>query len=112
MVFSSDLMEWVLAIVFLAFATILLVRLYQADLSGLIRELDGQKASLSRFQFLVFTVAISGLYVTLSLQAGELVAVDNGTLALLGISGGGYAISKAISKAGASDDKPKDSKKT
>lgn len=52
------------------------------------------KASLSRFQFLVFTFVIAGLYLVLSLKAGTYVDVPNGTLILLGISGGSFVASK------------------
>jgi hypothetical protein len=57
---------------------------------------DGQpKASLSRFQFLIFTFVIAGLYLVLSIEAGQLVEVPTGALVLLGISGGSYLVSKA-----------------
>lgn len=55
------------------------------------------KASLSRFQFLVFTFVIAGLYLVLSLETGALVNVPEGTLVLLGISGVTYAAGKAMS---------------
>jgi hypothetical protein len=56
---------------------------------------DGQpKASLSRFQFLIFTFVIAGLYLVLSIEAGTLIEVPNGALVLLGISGGSYIVSK------------------
>jgi uncharacterized membrane protein len=54
------------------------------------------KASLSRFQFLVFTFVVAGLYFILSLETGHLLDVPNGTLILLGISGGSYLASKTI----------------
>lgn len=55
------------------------------------------KASLSRFQFLVFTFVIAGLYLVLSIEAGTMVEVPNGALVLLGISGGSYLVSKVES---------------
>lgn len=56
---------------------------------------DGKpKASLSRFQFLVFTFVIAGLYLVLSIEAGTLIEVPNGALVLLGISGGSYIVAK------------------
>ena len=60
---------------------------------------DLPKASLSRFQFLIFTFVIAGLYLALSLEAGTLIDVPNGALMLLGISGGSYLTSK-YSRAG------------
>jgi uncharacterized membrane protein len=54
------------------------------------------KASLSRFQFLVFTFVIAGLYLVLSLETGTLIDVPNGVLILLGISGATYAAGKAM----------------
>jgi hypothetical protein len=61
------------------------------------------KASLSRFQFLVFTFVIAGLYLVLSIEAGTLIEVPNGALVLLGISGGSYLVSKASSAKSAKD---------
>jgi hypothetical protein len=61
------------------------------------------KASLSRLQLLIFTFVIAGLYLALSLQAGQLVPIPNGVLGLLGISGGSFVVSKGIqANAGAS----------
>jgi hypothetical protein len=60
---------------------------------------DGKpKASLSRFQFLIFTFVIAGLYLVLSIESGQLIEVPPGALVLLGISGGSYLISKAAGK--------------
>jgi hypothetical protein len=55
------------------------------------------KASLSRFQFLIFTFVIAGLYLVLSIEAGTMVEVPGGALVLLGISGGSYLVSKVES---------------
>jgi hypothetical protein len=46
----------------------------------------------------VFTLTIAGLYTILSIESGTLVEVPNGTLALLGISGGSFLLSKSIGK--------------
>jgi hypothetical protein len=54
------------------------------------------KASLSRFQFLIFTFVIAGLYLLLSIEAGTFVNIPQNVLWLLGISGGTYAASKRI----------------
>ncbi len=55
------------------------------------------KASLSRFQFLIFTFIIGGLYLLLSIEAGTFVEIPTNVLGLLGISGGSYLVSKAMS---------------
>jgi hypothetical protein len=55
------------------------------------------KASLSRFQFLIFTFVIAGLYLLLCIEAGTLIEIPGNVLALLGISGGTYVVSKTVS---------------
>jgi hypothetical protein len=74
---------------------LVLWRLRDADLSRLICEPDG-KASVSRLQLLIFTFVVAGLFLVLSLERGEFVEVPNGVLGLLGISGGGFLVSKGI----------------
>ncbi|HEX8165677.1 MAG TPA: hypothetical protein VF601_07805 [Beijerinckiaceae bacterium] len=54
------------------------------------------KASLSRFQFLVFTFVIAGLYLLLCIEAGTFIDIPTNVLGLLGISGGSFVVSKAI----------------
>ena len=54
------------------------------------------KASLSRFQFLIFSFVVAGLVLLLSIEAGGFVEIPNNILALLGISGGTYVISKTV----------------
>ena len=73
------------------------------DLSGIISEPDGAanvggraKASLSRFQFLLFTFVIAGLFLMLSIEAGSFVNIPDNVLMLIGISGGGFIASKAV----------------
>lgn len=90
-----------LAVCFLALFVVLIWKIYTnvIDLSDLLSEPGlGGKASLSRFQLLVFTLVISGLYVILSIENGQLIDVPDGALLLLGISGGTYAIAKGIGK--------------
>ena len=65
------------------------------DLQYLVSELDGS-ASLSRFQFLVFTFVIAMCFLVLTLDSGQFPQVDPTVLGLLGISGGSYVVSKAI----------------
>jgi len=54
------------------------------------------KASIARFQFLVFTFVIAGLYLLLCIEAGTFVDIPTNVLGLLGISGGTYAVGKAV----------------
>lgn len=57
------------------------------------------KASLSRFQFLIFTFVIAGLYLMLSIEAGGFVEIPENALYLIGLSGGGFVLSKGIGNA-------------
>jgi hypothetical protein len=101
----------VISIILLGFAALVLWKMFSdADaLKGLISEpagpsdIDGPKASLSRFQFLIFTFVIAGLYLLLCIEAGTLIEIPGNVLALLGISGGTYVVSKTVS---ASERKP------
>lgn len=68
------------------------------DLHLLISEKDGP-ASLSRFQFLVFTFVIGMSLLVLSIEGGEFPKISPEILGLLGISGGSYVVSKGIQKA-------------
>jgi hypothetical protein len=58
------------------------------------------KASLSRFQFLIFTFVIAGLFLMLCIETGAFVDIPTNVLALLGISGGSYVVSKAVEQGG------------
>jgi len=98
----------VISIIILLFALLVLWRIYQnqIDISGILLEPPSPtapvgtppKASLSRFQFLIFTFVIAGLFLLLSIEAGTFVDVPNNVLAMLGISGGSYLVSKAAQK--------------
>lgn len=73
------------------------------DLYGIISEPEDvakigedPKASLSRFQFLIFTFVIAGLFLMLSIEAGHFVVIPENVLILLGLSGGGFVVSKAV----------------
>lgn len=57
------------------------------------------KASMSRFQLLLFTFVIGGVYLVLCLESGTLVAIPDNVVLLLGVSGGTYAASKGIKAA-------------
>ena len=92
------IMYWAFVVLVLAFAALVLWRLWNVDMSGLIEESDSSKASLSRFQFLLFTFVIAGLYVVFCLDTGDFIEIPGSVLALMGISGGSYVVSKGISK--------------
>ena len=84
------------------FATVVLAKMFcgPIDLRLLVSEQDGT-ASMSRFQFLIFTFVIGASYLLLASKASDmtLVEVPNGVLGLLGISGGSYVGSKVVQKA-------------
>jgi hypothetical protein len=81
------------------FALLILWKIWRNEINigGLLAEGTDGKASLSRFQFLVFTFIIGGLYLILSLESGNLIDVPTNALLLLGISAGSYTISRGIS---------------
>lgn len=96
-----------ISLVLLLFAFVVLwkIKTGAISLSGLLSEppptgkaVTDAKASLSRFQFLIFTFVIAGLYLLLSIEAGTFVDVPQNVLFLLGISGGTYVASKAANK--------------
>lgn len=91
--------------VIIAFAAAVLWNIIDGsiDLFGIISEpddvanIDGKpKASLSRFQFLVFTFVVAGLFLMLSIEAGAFVNIPNNVLGLIGLSGGSFIVSKAV----------------
>jgi len=57
------------------------------------------KASISRFQFLIFTFVIAGVYLILCLESGRFVDIPENVILLLGVSGTSYAASKGIKAA-------------
>ena len=65
------------------------------NLDKLISEANGD-ASLSRFQLLIFTFVIALSFFYVVADTGTLPAIPGEVLALLGISGGSYVISKGI----------------
>lgn len=106
-----DVVYWIMAAIFTSFAAIVLFKFSKMDLSALVSEGDAEnrKASLSRFQFLLFTFVIAGVYLTLCLESGTFVEIPNGVLGLIGISGGSYVVSKGISGGKPNATKPDDS---
>ena len=74
-----------------------LILIGKIDLAGLISEPNGE-ASLSRFQFLVFTfvIALTLFYLIVNQVPPGYPAIPSQILALLGISGGSYVVAKGI----------------
>jgi uncharacterized BrkB/YihY/UPF0761 family membrane protein len=98
--FLALVMGWVVTVLIGAFALAIIYKIIKGDidLMYLIAGVDGD-ASLSRFQFLVFTFVIAlGLFlIILSANPPTFpAAIPGGILALLGISGGSYVTSKAV----------------
>ncbi|MDN5848235.1 MAG: hypothetical protein L0H63_01160 [Nitrococcus sp.] len=92
-------MGWIIAIVmgFLGLAIVWFIFTGKINLAKLISEPNGD-ASLSRFQFLIFTfvISMSVFLVVVGNVPLKLPEIPTGVYALLGISGGSYAISKGI----------------
>lgn len=93
-------MGWTVTILIGAFALAIIYKMIKGDINlmYLIAGADGD-ASLSRFQFLIFTFVIAlGLFlIILSANPPAFPAtIPGGILALLGISGGSYVTSKAV----------------
>lgn len=88
---------WILTIFLSALALLLLwlIATGKIDLRLLISEKDGI-ASLSRFQFLIFTFVIAMSLFYLIAIKGDYPNIPGEILALLGISGGSYVVSKGI----------------
>jgi uncharacterized BrkB/YihY/UPF0761 family membrane protein len=104
----------VVIVALFAIAVLWQIYLGNIDLAKLVSESDGS-ASMSRFQFLVFTFVIGFgliLMVVASMKSGtpKLPEVPGGIMALLGISGGTYAVSKGIQKSNESATKPSGTK--
>lgn len=83
----------------LAAAIVWLIFTGRIDLRLLVSEKDGP-ASLSRFQFLVFTFVVAACILVLALESGEFPTLTPELLGLLGISAGSYVVSKGIQQSG------------
>jgi hypothetical protein len=90
---------WIIVVFIGILGVLVLWNIYtnRIDLRFLLCEQDG-KASLSRFQFLVFTFVIAMSFALITLRTGSIPDIPQGVWALLGISGGSYVISKGIQK--------------
>ena len=78
-------------------AILWLIAREKIDLTNLVSESDGT-ASMSRFQFLIFTFVIALAIIFLTAEATKFPEIPGEILALLGISGGSYVVSKGIQK--------------
>ena len=94
--------------VIVAFAAAVLWQIVNGriDLFGIVSEPDDvarvnrrPKASLSRFQFLVFTFVVAGLFLMLSIESGSFVNIPENVLVLIGLSGTSFIVSKAVGQA-------------
>lgn len=72
----------------------------EIDITKLISEEGSDKASLSRFQMLVWTFVIGFSFLYLVILNDTFPELPGEVLAILGISGGTYVVSKGIQKAG------------
>jgi hypothetical protein len=94
-----------ITIILLGFAALVLWKIFRDPhaLDGLLSEPPGPsgeiKASLARFQFLIFTFVIAGLFLLLCIEAGTFIEIPGNVLALLGISGGTFVASKTVTSA-------------
>jgi len=90
---------WILTIFIGVLGFIILIKIFTGDidLNYIISDENGW-ASLSRFQFLIFTfvVGMSLFYLILVDTPPRYPVIPNQILALLGISGGSYVVSKGI----------------
>ena len=90
---------WIIAVLVGLFglAILWLIARREINLQKLISEANGD-ASLSRFQFLIFTfvIALSFFYVVVKSDDATLPSIPGEIIGLLGISGGSYVISKGI----------------
>lgn len=102
MVLPALIIEWMLTV----FIVLIVLTVFwniirgKINLATVLNETTGpnepKKVSLSRLQMLIFTLLISGLYLTLSLSSGQLIDIPMNVVALLGVSGGSYVLSKGI----------------
>ena len=90
---------WMGAVFLAGLQLIVLRQLWKGDLSRLLCD-ESSHASLSRFQFLIFTFVIAGSLLVVVLGGSDKPSfpaeIPTGIFGLLGISAGSYAISKGI----------------
>ncbi len=91
---------WIVVVFIGVLGLLILVKIIQGeiDISLLISE-KNDAASLSRFQFLIFTFVIAMSLFLITMHNGNFPEeIPDSILWLLGISGGSYVISKGIQK--------------
>jgi len=98
-------MGWTVTVLVAAFALVIIYKIIRGDKEGgidlkyLLAGDDGY-ASLSRFQFLIFTfvIALSLFLIIINQDGGPAFPekIPGGILALLGISGGSYVVAKGV----------------
>lgn len=100
--FLALVMGWTLTILIAAFAVVIIIKIIRGgkdgiDLKFLIAGDDGD-ASLSRFQFLIFTfvIALSLFLIIINSTPVGFPTIPGSILALLGISGGSYVVAKGV----------------
>jgi hypothetical protein len=90
---------WILTVFIGLLAVMIVIKIWKGDidLNYLISDENGW-ASLSRFQFLLFTfvVGMSLFYLVVADAPPKYPTIPKEILALLGISGGSYVVSKGI----------------
>lgn len=103
-----DFVKWSIAVFISVLEITMIVLIWQGkiDLKFLISE-DNGMASLSRFQFLVFTFVIVGVFTMMSFDAlleHKWVEIPGGVLGLMGISGASYVAAKGIQESAKQED--------
>lgn len=90
-------MGWILAVIVAGFGIVILRKVFknEINLERLISDENGH-ASLSRFQFLIFTFVIALSLFLVTVANKDFPTVETGVFILLGISGGSYVTSKGI----------------
>ena len=110
---------WVIVLFMALLGIIILWKMIQGsnggiDLKHLISEEGSEKASLSRFQFLVFTFVIAMGLLVIILKSKAFPTINSDVFGLLGISGGSYVASKITQRTANSsccNDKSKNTEK-
>ena len=98
---GAQVMMYVLALGFFGLFAVVIIKMLRntITLNDLLGEANATgKASLSRFQLLVFTLVVAGVFLILSIENAQIMEIPNSVLGLLGISGGSYLVSKGITK--------------
>jgi len=109
---QQEIAGWVGVVFLAALGAVIIIKVLKGqsqggiDLQHLISEANG-KASLSRFQFLIFTFVISTGLLFMILEQGSFPQVGSDVFGLLGISAGGYVGSKIAQNAAKQNETPK-----